>query len=259
MDVGNLKGGDEHYLAYVGPPEQYDFMGATQFRLLCSLGLRANHSVLDFGCGSLRAGRFIINYLERDKYYGVDPNRWLVEDGIKNNVGKDMCEIKKPSFDYNESFSVNFDVKFDFIVAQSIFSHTGIDLVERALNNFHKALAQDGRVVLTFVNGSKDFEGNGWIYPGCVLFKHSTVLKFAKDAGFFATRIPWYHPRQSWYILTKDRRLLPTKYMKSFLKGAVLFAPEFETSWKRTKKAIKATRKYVKKSLLPSIKSKLGR
>jgi len=56
MDVSKLKPGDDHHMAYVGPPTQHDFMGATQFRLLCTLGLRAHHRLLDFGCGSLRAG-----------------------------------------------------------------------------------------------------------------------------------------------------------------------------------------------------------
>ena len=63
MDISKLKPGDNHYMAYVGPPAQYDFMGGTQFRLLSTLGLRANHSLLDFGCGSLRAGRLFLSYL----------------------------------------------------------------------------------------------------------------------------------------------------------------------------------------------------
>lgn len=51
------------YRGYVGPEAQYDLMGATQFRLLCTLGLREHHTLLDFGCGSLRAGRLFIPYL----------------------------------------------------------------------------------------------------------------------------------------------------------------------------------------------------
>jgi hypothetical protein len=62
-DAKTLTPGDMHYTAYVGPPAQYDFMGASQFRLLCTLGLRENHTLLDFGCGSLRAGRLLIPYL----------------------------------------------------------------------------------------------------------------------------------------------------------------------------------------------------
>ena len=53
-----MAGGSRHYRAYVGPPDQFDFMGATQFRLLTTLGLREHHSVLDFGCGSLALAAF---------------------------------------------------------------------------------------------------------------------------------------------------------------------------------------------------------
>src|ERR1700722_19889133 len=63
-EIAQLRPGDPHYMAYVGPPTHYDFMGATQFRLLCALGLRAHHTLLDFGCGSLRAGRFFLTYLD---------------------------------------------------------------------------------------------------------------------------------------------------------------------------------------------------
>lgn len=49
------RAGDANLRAYVGPPAQYDFMGATQFRLLAGLGLREEHRIVDIGCGSLRA------------------------------------------------------------------------------------------------------------------------------------------------------------------------------------------------------------
>ena len=45
-----------HYKAYVGPPSVYDLVGAMQFNLLTSFGLRDFHKLLDIGCGSLRAG-----------------------------------------------------------------------------------------------------------------------------------------------------------------------------------------------------------
>jgi hypothetical protein len=56
------------YRSYVGPSDEYDIMGATQFNLLTSLGLRENHTLLDFGCGSLRAGRLFITYLTKSRY-----------------------------------------------------------------------------------------------------------------------------------------------------------------------------------------------
>lgn len=62
------------YREYVGPETEYDLIGAMQFRLLSTLGLRENHKLLDFGCGSLRAGRLFIPYLNPGNYTGVEPN-----------------------------------------------------------------------------------------------------------------------------------------------------------------------------------------
>ena len=87
-----LKPGDKNYKAYVGLPDRYDFMGATQFRLLTSLGLRAHHKLLDFGCGSLRAGKLFIPYLDAANYHGQDPNEWLIRDGIENELPVGVCE-----------------------------------------------------------------------------------------------------------------------------------------------------------------------
>jgi cyclopropane fatty-acyl-phospholipid synthase-like methyltransferase len=54
-----LKPGDSHCRAYVGPPEDYDLIAAMTFNLLTTLGLRQHHSLLDVGCGSLHIGRYV--------------------------------------------------------------------------------------------------------------------------------------------------------------------------------------------------------
>jgi SAM-dependent methyltransferase len=226
-----LKAGDKHYTAYVGPPERYDFMGATQFRLLCTLGLRADNYLLDFGCGSLRAGRLFIPYLDKGRYFGIEPNKWLINDGIKYNTGRDIIRIKKPRFNHNSDFRTDvFGTKFDFIIAQSIFSHAGNDLVLTALKNFSNSLNPYGIIAATFIEGDIDFDGSGWIYPGCVTYKRTTVEKFADAANIHVLRIPWYHPRQTWYLLAKDKKRLPGEDMFKHLSGAVLLEPEFAES-----------------------------
>jgi hypothetical protein len=124
-----------------------------------------------------------------------------------------------------------FSTQFDFIIAQSIFSHSGSDLIKIALRHFTKSLKPNGLVVATFVEGKTDFEGKGWVYPSCVNYRRSTIRRFAGEVGLFITRIPWYHPRQTWYLLANERDRLPNKAMLSYLSGAVLFDPEFRESW----------------------------
>lgn len=261
MDVSKLKPGDDHYMAYVGPPTQYDFMGATQFRLLCTLGLRAFHTLLDFGCGSLRAGRLFINYLDEGHYFGIEPNKWLIDDCIAQQLGRDLIRIKKPNFDYNDEFSINFDRKFDFVVAQSIFSHTGDDLVPIVLSNLVAALKDDGIMAITFVEGMQSSKEKGWVYPGCVVFTPRDISGFFRQAGVFAGRIPWYHPRQTWYLLAKHEDRLPDESMSPYLMGAVLFDPAFSESVKgKTKddKLVSRAKKLVGKITMPGFKRRLG-
>jgi len=258
MDVSKLKAGDNHYMAYVGPPAQYDFMGATQFRLLSTLGLRAHHSLLDFGCGSLRAGRLFLSYLDEGRYFGIEPNKWLIEDAINNLIGKDLITLKKPRFDHNSDFMTDvFSQQFDFIIAQSIFSHTGNDLIRTTLRNFKESLKHNGLIIATFIEGTSDFDGSGWVYPECVEYRPSTIERLAEEAGFFVIRLPWYHPRQTWYVLSKDKHRLPNKAMLRHLSGAVLFDPEFVESWNRSQKIMGSIRNYLKQNLPQPIKNYL--
>lgn len=250
-DPRNLKPGDHHYQAFVGPPGQYDFMGATQFRLLCSLGLRAHHRLLDFGCGSLRAGRLFIPYLDADRYCGVEPNRWLIEDAVANQLGRDLLEIKRPRFAHNDDFTAGmFGDRFDFIIAQSIFSHTGPDLTAKALASLGASLGPEGLLAATFVEGRRNQVDNGWVYPDCVAYRPARIKRFAREAGLFAVRLPWYHPRQTWYLFAREKSRLPGRSLRRHLRGAVLLDPEFAESW-RWRLSLPRTVKGWLKQLLP--------
>lgn len=249
-----LKPGAAHYTAFVGPPEQYDFMGATQFRLLTTLGLRAHHRLLDFGCGSLRAGRLFLAYLDADNYFGVEPNCWLVEDGINNHTGQDMVDIKRPTFAYVEDFSVPFSTQFDFIVAQSVFSHTGLSSLRKGFDSFYRALGDRGIALATFVVGANEHLSEDWVYPGCVKFNRQTIARVARDVGFFHMKLPWYHPRQTWFAFTKSRDALPAGNLARYLSGAVLRDPDFAESWHPLKKAYSRALRFVRYRLPPRLK-----
>ena len=212
-DLGlGLKPGDPHYRAYVGPPEDYDLIAAMTFNLLTTLGLRQHHSLLDIGCGSLRIGRLLIPYLNRGKYFGIEPNEWLVEEGIRRELGETLVQIKRPTFFFSDSPNTIAQEKiaFDFAVAQSIFSHCGIDLIKGWLSAISSSLAEDGALVATFLIGEEDSLRKGWIYPDCVNYRPATLERAAKDANLRFEILDWKHPRQTW---------------------ALFAAPEFDSSW----------------------------
>lgn len=201
-----LKPGDPHYRAYVGFPEDYDLIAAMTFNLLTTCGLRQHHALLDVGCGSLRAGRLFIPYLNVGNYTGIEPNRWLVEEGIRREIGADLVRIKQPVFAYSDSPAAleGGRTKFDFAVAQSIFSHCGLDLIRNWLGGISHFLAPAGALLATFQLADRDFDGSGWIYPECVSFTLPTLTKTASDAGLTLQVLDWWHPRQTWGLFARE-------------------------------------------------------
>jgi cyclopropane fatty-acyl-phospholipid synthase-like methyltransferase len=199
-----LHPGDRHYRAYVGPPEDYDLIAAMTFNLLTTLGLRQGHRILDVGCGSLRLGRLLIPYLNTGNYTGIEPNQWLVDEGIRRETGLDQIRIKQPRFHFDSSVkALRSDELFDFAVAQSIFSHCGPDLVERWLSDISTHLKDTGALAATFLIGDHDCQDTGWIYPSCVQYSMETMTALSHKAGLKFLLLDWKHPRQRWALYRK--------------------------------------------------------
>ncbi|MGI0081211.1 MAG: hypothetical protein ACRECH_16510, partial [Nitrososphaerales archaeon] len=103
---------------------RWDEMGKLQFDFLVQQGLKPPHVVLDIACGSLRAGRLLIPYLEPGNYLGMDKHSELIEAGKINEVAAPVLEAKHPEFVVSDSFAFeNFSKKPDFCIAQSLFTH----------------------------------------------------------------------------------------------------------------------------------------
>jgi SAM-dependent methyltransferase len=203
--------GAADYRGYVGADANYDLLSGIQFNVLFALGMLETHKVLDLGCGSLRVGRLLIPYLEAGNYYGIEPNKWLVDEGIERNVGRELAELRKPTFRYVADFSVaDFGVPFDFIVANSIFSHTFRDLARESLPKVAAGLADKGLFALTFVEDDpydpkhhakpKADDGSGWLYPETLSYEWPDFRQVMRDAGFAVVRFDWFHPQQTWVV-----------------------------------------------------------
>ena len=212
-----LRAGDSHYRAYVGPPDNYDLIAAMTFNLLTTLGLRQHDRLLDIGCGSLRSGRLFIPYLNVGNYTGIEPNKWLVKEGIVREIGKDLVKIKKPRFLFaDHARDLGKDRMFDCAVAQSIFSHCTLELIERWLKEVFPHIKANGALIATFMQGEKDFfhkkgisqedyKGEGWIYPKCPSYRAETIEKAALKVGFKFQILDWRHPRQTWALFSKEK------------------------------------------------------
>lgn len=198
--------GSHHFRAFVGPPEKYDLVAANQFNLLTSLGLREHHHLLDIGCGSLRGGRLFIPYLLTSRYYAIEPEKWLLEEGIAKNLGNEIIKIKNPHFSNDKNFTLSiFGKTFDFIIAQSIFSHASQNQIRRCLAEAKRVMTTTSIFTATFVKGDVNNTFDEWLYPHCCTYTLEFILSLITEIGLFAKPLKWSHPNnQTWITITKE-------------------------------------------------------
>ena len=53
-------------------PEWFDRSAKNQLDFLIGQGLKTSHVCLDYGCGSLRLGRYLIQHLDANRDIGID-------------------------------------------------------------------------------------------------------------------------------------------------------------------------------------------
>jgi GT2 family glycosyltransferase/SAM-dependent methyltransferase len=197
-----LRAGSRHYRAFVGLAEKYDLIAAMQFNLLTYLGLREHHYLLDIGCGSLRAGRLFIPYLLPGRYYGIEPQDWLLEEGIAHEVGADLVRTKHPSFSHTSDFRLSiFDTSFDFVMAQSIFSHTSQRQIRTCANEAGKVLKKGGIFAASFFRGETNYEGDDWLQHPCSEYTLEHLTSMLGESGLICRPITWPHPNGLTWVL----------------------------------------------------------
>lgn len=104
----------------------WEAIGALQFNFLLAKGLLPTHSMLDLGCGTLRGGRHFIRYLDAGNYTGYDisPVALTYATSLAHDEG---ISDRKPRLRFNADRDLRFapftGETFDFILAQSVFTH----------------------------------------------------------------------------------------------------------------------------------------
>jgi cyclopropane fatty-acyl-phospholipid synthase-like methyltransferase len=179
-------------------------MGRTQYEHLMYWGLAAHHYLLDIGCGSLRGGRFAIKEMEPGHYYGIDPNQWLIDEGIRHELGTQIFEVKRPVFSNDTDFNLSvFGRKFDFLMAQSIFSHTSQSQMRKILSEAGKVMHDQAIFLATYIPGDSDYAG-GWSYPDGVKFTFALVKRLASEAELECSPVKWFHTKQQWLVFYRS-------------------------------------------------------
>lgn len=156
--------------------------GERQLEFLKEHGLLPEHKLLDIGCGCFRAGRHFLDYLDPGNYYGVDANRPLMQVGYDAELRDEQRErLPVENLRATERFDVDFGTRFDFAIAQSVFTHVSLNHVRLCLYRVGKVLRPGGSFFATF------FEQPARTPVDRILAPH-------KDRPFFTEKdIFWYY------------------------------------------------------------------
>ena len=120
-----------------GNARDFERVGRHTFQTLLANGLLPSHRVLDFGCGSLRNGYWLIRFLDPGNYYGLEPVEKGVRAGLKHLIGPELEAVKQPRFLFRSDNDISaFGVPFDYVVARSILSHACPGMLHRMLETF---------------------------------------------------------------------------------------------------------------------------
>lgn len=130
---------------------KWDEIGKLQINFMKDQGLKPDMKFLDIGCGSLRGGRYFIEYLQPYKYFGIDCNQSLIDIGRKKELGINFWKVRDSNFVVNEYFDFNrFSKIFDSALAFSVFTHLPPIYLELCLHRLSKVFRKDSKFYATF-------------------------------------------------------------------------------------------------------------
>jgi SAM-dependent methyltransferase len=128
----------------------WEEIGSLQLRFLRANGLQPQHKLLDLGCGALRGGLHLIRFLDRGNYYGIDLNASLIQAGQSELKEAGLAD-RQAQILVNECFdSTSFNVKFDFALSVSLFTHLDTNHIARCLVEVARTLRPEGVYFSTF-------------------------------------------------------------------------------------------------------------
>lgn len=114
----------------------WDEVGDLQMKMLQQEGMRPEHTLLDIGCGSLRLGCKAAVFLEAGHYWGTDLVKDLIDAGYQKEIlplGLEKA-LPRSNLVHDQDFTFSgIPDRFDFVVAQSVFTHLPLNHLRQCL------------------------------------------------------------------------------------------------------------------------------
>ena len=150
--------------ALVGPAGAWEQKRRYQVAFLCRMGLQPCHTLLDLGCGTLRGGIPLIDYLDHGHYVGVEVRPEVLAEGRLELVESGL-EVKQPLLvDCADLSTLALGRTFDVVWAFSVLIHMEDRILHAALAAVRRHLSAGG-VFYANVNVGARPDGNWQGFP----------------------------------------------------------------------------------------------
>ena len=128
----------------VGPADLWEMKRNFQINFLQATGLKPHHRMLDFGCGTLRGGIPLIQYLHKGHYTGIDIRQEVMNEALVELTTANL-EHKTPQLEcYRDLSELDIQHEFDIIWAFSVLIHLEDHILKDTLAFISRHLTHDG-------------------------------------------------------------------------------------------------------------------
>jgi SAM-dependent methyltransferase len=185
-----------HRAFVCGRGGRWDEDGRAQLSFLQQHGLQPGHTVIDVGCGALRAGRHLVDFLEPAHYFGIDANQSVIQAGYDHELTDEQRgRLPIGNLRANDRFNADFGTRFDMGIAQSVFTHVSLNHMRLCLHRLAGVMRPGAVFFASFVEQSEakpidhTFQrgpgGRTYFYEKNVFWYHRSDLRWAAEGG------PW--------------------------------------------------------------------
>ena len=167
-----------------GPRRVFARVGCNQLIVLLDNGLTPDCKVLDIGCGCLRGGYWLINFLGRGGYHGIEPNEAMRESGMATLIAPELLRSKAPRFSATPDFDLGvFGTRLDFVVARSVWTHAAPHQIGTMLDGFVAHTTPGAAFLTSYIEADpgEQYAGAAWVGRS-----HES-----QEAGFVYYHLAW--------------------------------------------------------------------
>ena len=156
---------------------KFGVSGKSFFDQLVQFGLKPQDVCVDYGCGTLRIGIHLIEYLEPGRYWGLDVSDFLLNEG-RALVGERLLAEKRPNLRVisEDTIAEAAAARPRLLVSNRVLNHVQPEELGEYFSHILRLIGESGQAVVTGKWSAGETmpirKGKSWAYALPVLQRH---------------------------------------------------------------------------------------